>query len=118
MGLRFFTIEEFRCRCGCGEAGMDGEFLLHLDRARGMSEAPFRIRSGYRCPAHNAAVGGVPGSAHTRGLAADIECPDNEHRYQILTGLWAVGFDRIGIGRDFVHVDADPDKPSPRVWLY
>jgi hypothetical protein len=34
-----------------------------------------RILSGYRCPALNAKVGGVPDSQHVRGEAADITCP-------------------------------------------
>jgi zinc D-Ala-D-Ala carboxypeptidase len=33
---------------------------------------PLRISSGYRCPALNAAVGGVPTSEHVLGCAADI----------------------------------------------
>ena len=30
------------------------------------------VTSGYRCPRLNAIVGGVPGSAHLRGYAADL----------------------------------------------
>lgn len=33
------------------------------------------VTSGYRSPAVNAAVGGVPGSAHTLGEAADVAVP-------------------------------------------
>ncbi len=33
---------------------------------------PFWVTSVYRCPELNAAVGSKPGSAHTKGLAADI----------------------------------------------
>lgn len=34
---------------------------------------PVRIRSGFRCPELNKAVGGAPTSQHTLGEAADIE---------------------------------------------
>lgn len=34
---------------------------------------PVTIRSGYRAPAVNRAVGGAPGSQHLRGEAADFE---------------------------------------------
>lgn len=34
---------------------------------------PVKISSGYRCPALNKAVGGVPTSQHMRGQAADIK---------------------------------------------
>jgi zinc D-Ala-D-Ala carboxypeptidase len=113
----YFQTDEFRCKC-CGRVEMDRAFLELLDRARGLSEVPFRIRSGYRCPEHNRAVGGVEGSAHTRGLAADIETPDSHIRYQVLTGLWGVGFERLGIGRDYVHCDLDETKPQEVIWLY
>jgi uncharacterized protein YcbK (DUF882 family) len=33
---------------------------------------PIKINSGYRSPAHNKKVGGVKGSQHTKGKAADI----------------------------------------------
>jgi hypothetical protein len=33
------------------------------------------IDSGYRCPALNQAIGGVPTSKHMQGLAADFVCP-------------------------------------------
>ncbi|WP_157667923.1 D-Ala-D-Ala carboxypeptidase family metallohydrolase [Desulfotomaculum nigrificans] len=33
------------------------------------------VDSGYRCPAHNWAVGSVPNSYHVRGMAADIRVP-------------------------------------------
>lgn len=37
------------------------------------AEMPIRLVSGYRTPAHNAAVGGAKGSKHMTGLAADIK---------------------------------------------
>jgi zinc D-Ala-D-Ala carboxypeptidase len=35
-------------------------------------ETPIRILSGYRCPEHNRAVGGVASSQHLQGKSADI----------------------------------------------
>jgi len=40
-----------------------------------VGSCPIHINSGYRSPALNARVGGVSSSAHVRGLAADIVCP-------------------------------------------
>lgn len=40
---------------------------------------PVIIKSGYRCPALNSAVGGSSKSDHVNGLAADIECPPNSN---------------------------------------
>jgi peptidase M15-like protein len=42
-----------------------------LAAARAAGASSINVLSGYRSPAHNAAVGGVPGSNHTRGLAMD-----------------------------------------------
>ena len=116
--MRFFKLAEFRCPC-CGRADMNRDFLEQLDKARELAGVPFVITSGFRCPKHNKEVGGRPNSAHLRGMAADIAVPDNETRFRILYGLIKAGFKRIGIGKNFVHVDIDiVTKPYPRIWLY
>ena len=43
-----------------------------LDNLREAWGSGIRVTSGYRCPQLNAAVGGVSGSAHQYGNAADI----------------------------------------------
>jgi uncharacterized protein YcbK (DUF882 family) len=43
-----------------------------LERIRALSGAPLVVVSGYRCPAHNEAVGGAVHSQHLLGTAADI----------------------------------------------
>ncbi len=43
-----------------------------LDPARERLGKPIRVNSGYRCPKHNSAVGGVRNSQHMSGEAADI----------------------------------------------
>lgn len=49
---------------------------LLLERARTiLGNRPIFVSSGYRCPDLNHAVGGVAGSAHTFGKAADFVCP-------------------------------------------
>jgi len=117
--LRNFSLAEFVCPC-CGRQNMGEAFLERLDYARDLAGVPFRITSGYRCPRHNARVGGSPSSAHLRGLAADIAATDSESRAKVLFGLIKAGFRRIGIDfkRGFIHVDDDPEKPRPRVWGY
>lgn len=46
--------------------------LLEQVRAA-CDDCPVMITSGYRTPAWNATVGGVPGSHHTKGAAADFK---------------------------------------------
>jgi len=119
--LKHFSIHEFDSpdQPGSGKL-MKPEFLVKLDAARDRSDRPWIITSGYRTVAHNTAVGGVPDSAHTRGYAADISI-DGWPEYDVvrlIADLTVVGFRRIGRAHSFVHVDCDPDKPSPGYWDY
>lgn len=97
---------------------MDMEFMHMLDRAREMAGVPFKINSGFRTVAHNKKVGGVKGSSHTLGFAADIHCIDSRTRWQIVSALIDAGFSRIGIAATFIHVDNDPAKEEDVIWTY
>ena len=46
-----------------------------LAQVEALLQQRLQINSGYRCPALNARVGGVPNSQHLTGLAADFICP-------------------------------------------
>ena len=61
------VITEFRVRDAIRELT-----LTVLQPLRDASGAQVVISSGYRCPALNALVGGVPTSQHKKGEAADI----------------------------------------------
>lgn len=52
------------------------ELAAGLDRVQDLLGHPLNITSGFRCPALNAAVGGVATSQHCQGLAADFDCPE------------------------------------------
>lgn len=75
--MRYFKLDEFRCRC-CGELPEEFQGNVRvlvanvLDQAREKLGRPIRVNSGYRCPKHNAEVGGVANSQHMKGEAADI----------------------------------------------
>lgn len=117
--VTWFTAEEFASK-GAVDSGykMDSTFVYMLDSARTIAGVPFKINSGFRTSEHNRIVGGVDGSAHTKGYAADIKCSNSLDRHKIVNALQAVGFDRIGIARTFVHVDNDPSKPQNVIWVY
>ena len=83
-----------------------------------LCDIPFRITSGYRSEDHNRKVGGVLGSSHTKGLAADIACTNSAARHIIVTALLKVGLNRIGIADTFIHVDRDPSKVANVIWTY
>lgn len=108
--------EEMRCKCGCRAIIFDDKFLERLNTARGRAKTPFRITSGYRCPAHNAAVGSTSQN-HVSGRAADIACTHGALRLRIILALLESGFRRIGVGQTYVHVDDMPDMPHS-IWVY
>lgn len=112
--------EEMDCKCGCGHNNVGDDFLYRLNMARELAGVPFVINSGCRCEKHNKKVGGSLTSAHLAGLAADIKCPDSHTRYQIIIGLIGAGFRRMGIGKNFIHVDdaACEIKPDKVIWDY
>ena len=112
-----FTAAEFVCHCcGRGEDEMSPDLLTALQTARYVADVPFKINSGFRCPAHNAAVGGVPDSAHTLGMAADVATPSSLTRWAVLHSVFG-RFVRLGVYQTFVHVDVDKSKPSPVCWV-
>ena len=111
-----FTPQEFECKCGCGRLKIDPELIEMLYEARLQAGIPFVVASGYRCPAHNGHVGGVAGSAHVTGKAADIRANSMVARMKVLYAVLA-NFPRVGIAREFVHVDVDWEKPLG-VYLY
>ncbi len=69
--VRFFRPEEFKCPC-CGQGSPALMLVLWLDLFRAAWGTPVKINSGFRCPAHNAEVGGAAKSRHLLGCAADI----------------------------------------------
>jgi uncharacterized protein YcbK (DUF882 family) len=83
-----------------------------LDSMREEDGRPMRITSGFRTVPHNAQIGGVPNSAHLRGLAVDIACPDSAYRYKIITMALKRGVTRFEIAPAHVHIDIDPTLPK------
>ena len=75
--MRNFVVGEFQCKC-CGdlpENARSNEVALVdnlLDQVRDVFGHEIKVNSGYRCPRHNAKVGGVKNSQHLTGEAADI----------------------------------------------
>ena len=124
MSYQYFSLSEFDSpdEPGSGRK-MRAEFVRLLDKARHISGVPYVITSGYRTQNHleSLTAQGYPTSktsAHLDGWAADIATPTNAIRYAVLRGLFSVGFNRVGIGRGFVHVDKHPLKIGRVVWTY
>lgn len=90
-----------------------------LEEFRALVNQAVIVNSAYRCPEHNAQVGGAGKSEHVEGLAADI-------RVERLTAAQLEAIARKilairGIGRDdrrrYVHVDVRATVTLAR-WCY
>ncbi len=113
-----FPDYELECNCGCGLMNMKVETLSKLEVARKMADIPFGINSGSRCSIHNKHEGGDDTSSHLSGYAVDIAVTSSKARFAIIQSLIFVGFTRLGIGHNFIHVDDDPSKAHEVSWVY
>lgn len=106
-----FTTREFACHGnGCCDAVMVDEGLVgYLQQIRDHFGVPVHINSGYRCPIHNAAVGGAAGSYHTKGMATDIRV-EGVAPLSVAQYAQRIGILGIGLYADFVHIDTRTQK--------
>lgn len=111
------------CADGCGFKPTENAlwFLLSLAREYYTKfNKKLHITSGARCYRHNADVGGVANSAHTRGLAFDVHYDNSRETYYIIQHLYKMGVPRIGINfnKSFVHFDIDTSLPQGVLFKY
>ena len=82
--------------------------VLILEPLRTTLNKPIFINSGYRCKELNKAVGGVPGSHHLQGLAADINFSSETELKKMLFSL-----------KDNEHLDlALIERSKSSKWLH
>jgi uncharacterized protein YcbK (DUF882 family) len=116
---RFFNASEQRCRCGQCAGLLADDFAAWLDELREELARPLRLTSAYRCPEHDARVGGK--GPHTTGRAADIAAVASSEKHAIAKAALALGALGVGVGATFVHVDRiEPGGkfPRPGLWTY
>lgn len=111
-----FYIDEFQCRCGgCKTFTISSELIKRLQMVRDEYGKPITVTSGYRCPAYNKKVKGVPNSYHIQGLAVDIAVISSLDRFLILKAATKY-FTGIGVAKKFIHLDLRDS--SPVFWTY
>lgn len=75
-GIKYFTRDEFKCKCGKHCDGFPVEpkkkLVTVADRVREHFGKAAIVSSGVRCKQHNANVGGVANSRHLSGKAVDF----------------------------------------------
>lgn len=105
-----FSPAEIACR-GTGQIKLHPEALDKLQALRDRLGKPLIIRSAYRSPEHNRAVGGAKASKHMDGTAFDIAMV-NHDPVAFETAARAVGF--LGFGyyprSGFMHIDLGPAR--------
>lgn len=108
---KYFSVKEV--------IGLKPEFVTLLDKMRGECGFPFKITSGLRTQAQNDALqGSVSDSAHLTGYACDLAINDSLKRFKLVSMALNNGITRIGIGKDFVHIDLAQDKVKNVIWTY
>lgn len=116
--IKYFVSSEFDSSDEVGSGiNMNIEFVKKLDKLRECYGSVMKVSSGYRTKAHNQEVGGVNGSYHTRGEAADIfvsnfnemqklsQCADN-------VGIKGLFQYKTKKGNYFVHLDNRTSKST------
>ncbi|MBK5946474.1 peptidase M15 [Rhodobacter veldkampii DSM 11550] len=105
-----FSPAEIACR-GTGQLKLHPEALDKLQALRDRLGKPLIVRSAYRSPEHNRAVGGAKASKHMDGTAFDIAMANHDPAAFEATAR-AVGF--LGFGyyprSGFMHIDLGPAR--------
>lgn len=105
-----FMLSEFACKCSrCSEILVDEKLVLILQAARDHFGKPININSFYRCPQHNAEVGGASQSYHMKGMAADIVVV-GVSPLEVAQYFEYIGVKGIGLYNWGVHVDTRDSK--------
>ena len=105
-----FSPAEIACR-GTGAIKINTEAMDKLQTLRNRLGKPLIVRSAYRSPSHNRAVGGAKASKHMDGTAFDIAMSNHDPAAFEATAR-AVGF--LGFGTyprsGFMHIDLGPAR--------
>lgn len=107
MHSAHFSEAELECHCGCGQNGCQQALIDGLEGFRMLVGGPVIVDDAYRCPTHNAAVGGVPKSQHELGLAADVRVEgkmarDLDPLARQISNLGGLGVDDH---QQYIHID-------------
>ena len=110
-----FSEAELACRhCGVNQCGE--ELVAALEKLRAAVEKPVLIDDAYRCPAHNAEVGGATHSQHEEGAAADIRVEGMTARELYAAAAATGAFRGFGVSEgEYIHVDI---RATPAKWCY
>lgn len=126
-----FSVEELSCRCGCGQHGMNAEFMEKIEKVRITCGFPLIIASAFRCRTHDEKVGSSEthgNGPHAWGHALDFRIY-GERALRLLEVAQKIGgFTGFGISQKglmesrFIHLDdltaIEAVSPRPWIWTY
>jgi uncharacterized protein YcbK (DUF882 family) len=82
------------------------ELFDSFAKIREIAGRPLTINSGFRCPKHNAEIGGEPLSVHLFGLALDIDGVNLSGAEELASIVnLVIPKLRMGVYKTFIHVD-------------
>lgn len=118
--MKDFLCDEALSRAvpACKNEALNREFAMLVRNAASLCDFDWHINSAFRSVAYEKSKGREGTSSHCKGLAVDVAAPTSSMRYHIVRAALAVGISRIGIGRTFVHLDADLDKTPEVIFHY
>jgi len=115
--MNHFTLQELKKSATADKLGINNsiplsiipniEVLINqvLDPIREYMNEPIYVNSGYRCPLLNKAVGGVAGSQHVLGQAADISTRSRENNLIMERYIEEnLVFDQMIVYKNFIHI--------------
>ena len=115
--MNHFTLSELKKSVTADKLGINNniplsiipnlEILINqvLNPIAEYMDVPIFVNSGYRCPLLNKAVGGVAGSQHVLGQAADITTRSRENDLIIERYIEEnLVFDQMIVYKNFIHI--------------
>ena len=126
---RNFSQREVQCRCGkCKGGGRISPSLMKWLQDMRDEAGPIRITSGVRCQQHPETKK-RPTSSHIPKDLGDLEgrvghavdiatIGSSRRRFILLAAAIRAGFRRIGVGKNFLHLDNDKSKVPDVIWDY
>lgn len=114
-----FSEAEFqRCNPPCHSSDMSAAFMKRLERFREIVACPVYLNSAFRSSSWEISRGRSGSSRHTFGRAVDIRCTSNRERLKFIRAAIECGFNGIGLGYNYIHLDDRDECNNPCMWLY
>ena len=91
---------------------LDSLLLRFLKEFEDNFHVCLKINSAFRSPEWEKHYNRDGSSAHCLGKAVDIHCPNNVFRYQLIKAALQFGINRIGVYKNFIHLDVATSKDN------